>query len=204
VIEASVTSSQVRYGVFTASGYNPDDIELDHDVLAQRGYMQSPNDRRDVELTGYVKVNSGQSDENFGWHSRGGRHTGGGSLEDCEDSSIKVDLFYDGRVRFAKEQRHVSYVLTDRLRATSSIEDKWVGFIGIMYNMEQNGVTVVKMETWVDWNEDGNEDGPREKVDDNIDVGGWGDEGEECSGEPDQIITGGEPLPHSDGMGLLT
>ena len=54
-----VRSDQVRYGVFTTSGYNPEDVELDHGVLAERGYMQSPNDWRDVELTGYVKMNSG-------------------------------------------------------------------------------------------------------------------------------------------------
>jgi F5/8 type C domain len=189
-----VTSSQVRYGVFTTSGYNPDEVELDHSVLAERGYMQSPNDWRDVELTGYVKVNEGQSDENFAWYARGGRHTGSGAPEGCEGSSIKDDLFYDGRVRFAKEQWHVSYVFTDHKRPISSIEDRWVGFKGIMYNIEQNGETAVKMEIWVDNNEDGNQDGPWVKVDENIDSGGWGDNGEECGGEPDQIITWGGPI----------
>jgi hypothetical protein len=189
-----VRSDQVRWGVFTTSGYNPEDVELDHGVLAERGYMQSPNDWRDVELTGYVKMNSGQSDENFAWYARGGRHTGNGNPEGCEGSSIKADLGYDGRVRFAKEQWHVSYVFTDHKRAMSSIEDRWVGFKGIMYNIEQNGETALKMEIWVDKNEDGNEDGPWEKVDENIDAGGWGDNGEECGGEPDQIITWGGPI----------
>jgi hypothetical protein len=189
-----VRSDQVRYGVFTTSGYNPEDVELDHGVLAERGYMQSENDWRDVELTGYVKMNSGNSDENFAWYARGGRHTGSGSPEGCEGSSIKADLGYDGRVRFAKEQWHVSYVFTDHQRAMSSIEDRWVGFKGIMYNIEQNGETAVKMEIWVDMNEDDNEDGPWVKVDENIDVGGWGDEGEECGGDPDQIITWGGPI----------
>ena len=62
------------------------------------------------------------------------------------------------------------------------------------YNIEQNGETALKMENWVDMNEDGNEDGPWEKVDENIDAGGWGSEGEECGGEPDQIITWGGPI----------
>jgi hypothetical protein len=189
-----VRSSQVRYGVFTTSGYNPDEVELDHGVLAQRGYMQSPNDWRDFEITGYVKVNEGDSGENFAWYGRGGRHTGSGNPEGCEGSSIKGDLFYDGRVRFAKEQWHVSYVFTDHKRPMSSIEGKWVGFKTVMYNIEQNGETALKMEIWVDKNEDGNEDGPWEKVDENIDAGGWGDEGEECGGEPDQIITWGGPI----------
>jgi hypothetical protein len=139
-------------------------------------------------------MNSGQSDENFAWYARGGRHTGSGAPEGCEGSSIKPDLGYDGRVRFAKEQWHVSYVFTDHKRAMSSIEDRWVGFKGIMYNIEQNGETALKMEIWVDMNEDGNEDGPWVKVDENIDEGGWGDEGEECGGDPDQIITWGGPI----------
>jgi hypothetical protein len=189
-----VTSGQVRYGVFTTSGYNPEDVELDHGVLAERGYMQSPNDWKDFEITGYVKVNEGDSGENFAWYGRGGRHTGSGYPEGCEGSSLKGDLYYDGRTRFAKEQWHVSYVFTDHKRPMDSIEGKWVGFKTIMWNMEQGGETVVKMEIWVDKNEDGNEDGPWEKVDETIDAGGWGDEGEECGGEPDQIITWGGPI----------
>jgi hypothetical protein len=189
-----VTSSQVRYGVFTSSGYQPDKVVLDHGILAQRGYMQSPNDWKNVELTGYVKVNAGQSNENFAWYARGGRHTGSGNPEGCEGSAYKPDLFYDGRVRFAKEQWHVSYVFTDHKRPVASIEDRWVGFKGIMWNMEQNGETVVKMEIWVDNNEDGRQDGPWVKVDENIDSGGWGNSDGECGGEPDQIITWGGPI----------
>jgi hypothetical protein len=50
-----VTSGQVRYGVFTSSGYQPDNVVTDHSVLASRGYMQSPNDWKNVEMTGQVK-----------------------------------------------------------------------------------------------------------------------------------------------------
>src|SRR5829696_2794379 len=186
-----VRSSQVRFGTFTSSGYDGDDIEtLDHGEIAENGYMQSPNDWRDVEMTGYVKVNSGDSDENFAWYARGGRHTGSGSPEGCEGAAYKADLGYDGRVRFAKEQWHVSYVFTDHKRAMSSIEGEWVGFKGIMYNIQENGETAVKMEIWLDKNNDGN----WVKVDENIDRGGWGDEGEECGGEDDQIITWGGPV----------
>jgi hypothetical protein len=190
-----VKSSKVRYGAFTTSGYDQDKIEtLNHATIARNGYMQSPNDWRDVEMTGYVKVNNGDSAENFAFYARGGRHTGDGNPEGCEGSAYKGDLGYDGRVRFAKEQWHVSYVFTDHKRAMSSIEDKWVGLKSIMYNMEQNGETVVKMEIWLDKNEDGKQDGPWVKVDENIDDGGWGSSGRECGGEPDQIITWGGPV----------
>ena len=37
-----VTSSKVRYGVYTSAGYNPGQINtLDHGTIAQNGYMQS-------------------------------------------------------------------------------------------------------------------------------------------------------------------
>lgn len=35
-------------------------------------------------MTGYVKVNSGQSGENFAWYARGGRHIGDGNPEGFE------------------------------------------------------------------------------------------------------------------------
>jgi len=61
-----VTSTKVRYGVYTSSGYDPDKITtLDHSEIAQKGYMQSPNDWKNFEMTGYAKVNSGQSGENL-------------------------------------------------------------------------------------------------------------------------------------------
>jgi hypothetical protein len=190
-----VTSSQVRYGAYTTDGYDPEKINtLDHGTIAQTGFMQSSKDWKNVEMTGYVKVNSGQSGENFAWYARGGRHTGSGSPEGCEGVAYKADLGYDGRTRFAKEQWHVSYDFTDHKKPMSSIEGKWVGFKGIMWNMVQNGETVVKMEIWVDKNEDGKQDGPWVKVDENTDSGGWGSEGEECGGASDQIITWGGPV----------
>jgi len=190
-----VTSSKVRYGVYTSAGYNPGQIKtLDHGTIAQTGYMQSAKDWKNVEMTGYVKVNSGQSGENFAWYARGGRHTGDGNPEGCEGVAYKADLGYDGRTRFAKEQWHVSYDFTDHKNAMSSIEDKWVGFKGIMWNMVQNGKTVVKMEIWVDTNEDDLENGPWVKVDENTDSGGWGNSGSECGGASDQIITWGGPI----------
>jgi hypothetical protein len=190
-----VGSSKVRYGVFTTDGYNPEQIDtLNHGAIAQKGFMQSSKDWKNVEMTGYVKVNSGQSGENFAWYARGGRHTGSGNPEGCEGVAYKADLGYDGRTRFAKEQWHVSYDFTDHKNPMSSIEDKWVGFKGIMWNMVQNGQTVVKMEIWVDKNEDGKQDGPWVKVDENTDSGGWGNSGNECGGASDQIITWGGPI----------
>jgi hypothetical protein len=153
--------------------------------------MQASNDWRNIEMTGYVKVNSFNTDDNFAWYNRGGRHT---DSVPCEGTAYKGHVFYSGKTRFAKEQWHVSYVFSPYKTATSSIEDKWIGFKYIVYNFVQNGNTVVKMQNWIDKNVDGKQDGPWEKVDERIDSGGWGTEATKCGGAPDQKITWGGPI----------
>ena len=186
-----VTDTQVRYGIYTSSGYDHDKITtLNHASLAQKGYMQLSSDWKNFEITGYVKVIDGQSGENFAWYGRGGRHTGDGYPEGCEGSAYKGDLDYDGRTRFAKEQWHVSYVFTPHKQPIGSIEDRWVGFKTIMWNTIQNGVTVVRMQIWLDNNNNNN----WIKVDERTDSGGWGNEGSEFGGAPDQKITWGGPI----------
>jgi hypothetical protein len=184
-------STQVRMAVYTSTGYDQDDIPtLDHSVIASKGYMLAPNDWRNFEMTQYVKVNTSPSDDNFSPNGRGGRHTGDGTQQGCEGSSMKGDVFFSGKVRFAKEQWHVSYVFTSLKSATSSIEDKWVGIKFVVYNFQENGKTVVKTQLWLDKNNNG----MFVKVDENVDRGGWGTEGGFCNGAPDQRITWGGPI----------
>ena len=184
-------SSKVRMGVYTSAGYDQNQIAtLDHSKLAQKGYMQSPKDWKNIEMTIDAKVNKAGSDDNFAPYGRGGRHTGNGNPEGCEGSAYKGDVFFSGKVRFAKEQWHVSYVFTDYKSPTSSIKGKWIGIKFVMYNFVQNGKTVVNMELWLDKNNDGT----WTKVDENTDKGGWGNQGGECNGAPDQIITWGGPI----------
>jgi hypothetical protein len=60
-----------------------------------------------------------------------------------------------------------------------------------MYNIQrQDDKTVVRLEIWIDPNSDNN----WQKVYQFTDSGGWGDAGEQCGGDPDQIITWGGPL----------
>ena len=152
--------------------------------------MMAPNDWKNFEMTMYAKVNKAGSDDNFAPYGRGGRHTGGGYPEGCEGSAYKGDVFFSGKVRFAKEQWHVSYVFTDYKTGTSSIKGKWIGFKFVLYNFQLNGKTAVKMELYLDKNNDGN----FVKVDESVDKGGWGNTGGECNGAPDQIITWGGPI----------
>jgi hypothetical protein len=186
-----VKSTKVRMGVFTSSGYKPNLIQtLDHSKIASKGYMQSPNDWRDVEITGYIKLNSGSGD-NFAWYARGGRHTGFGSPEGCEGVAYKADLYFDGQTRWTKEQWHTGgYVFSDYLKGMGSIKGKWVGFKAIMYNIDHSGKAGVKLEIWLD-KENTNQ---WIKVNEREDTGGWGNNGRECGGTPDQIITWGGPI----------
>ena len=186
-----IKSTKVRMGVFTSSGFHPEEIKtLDHNKIALAGYMQSPNDWKDVEITGYVKLNSGNND-NFVWYARGARHTGYGSPQGCEGVAYKGDLFYDGSTRFSKEQWHTGgYVFGEFGKNIGPIKDKWVGLKVIMYNIVQDDKTMVKLELWLDKNNNNDWTKAAEK----IDKGGWGNTGGECGGEADQIITWGGPI----------
>jgi hypothetical protein len=186
-----VKSTKVRMGVFTSSGFHPEKINtLNHNKIAQAGYMQSPNDWRDVEITGYVKLNSGNND-NFVWYARGGRHTGYGSPQGCEGVAYKGGLFYSGATRWEKEQWHTGgYVFAEFGKNIGTIKGKWVGLKVIMYNIVQNDKTAVKLELWVDKSNNNHWIKASEK----IDKGGWGNNGMECGGKPDQIITWGGPI----------
>jgi len=119
---------------------------------------------KNVEITGYLKLNSqggdvrGHSGALVGGHftlyARGGKHTGFGASEGgCEATLYHAEWAYKADTRFVKEQWHISYVSTSYRPSTNSIIGKWVGFKMIMYNIQQNGITAVKMEIWVDRND---------------------------------------------------
>lgn len=83
----------------------------------------------------------------------------------------------------------MSYVFQPWRNSPADGDGQFVGFKTVMYNMELNGETVVKLESYVD----PNNDNQWQKVDEFIDQGGC-DEGEECRGDPDRIVTWGGPL----------
>jgi hypothetical protein len=174
----------VRYHAYTSSGYHPELITTyNQKSLATKGYMQSSNDWKNVEMTGYIKVNSIQQDDDTAWYNRGGRHT---SEQPCEGTGYKGDVYYSGKTRFPKEQWHNGgYSFSPTVPATTSIEDRWVGIKYVVYNFVQDGKTVVKLENWLDNNNDGN----WAKIYEYTDTGGWGNQGTQCGGDPDQIIT---------------
>jgi hypothetical protein len=184
-----VTEGQVRMNVFTSSGYHPELIQSYNQVfLSNQGYMQSPNDWQNVEITAYVKVNRANPDD-FAWYARGGKHND--LNQGCEGTSVKGGLSYDGRSRFAKEQWHSGgYSFSPWATVTGSLFNRWVGFKTIIFNFSENGTTAVRMENWLD----DSASGQWVKIYDYVDRGGWGTDGTHCGGAPDQIITWGGPI----------
>ena len=72
-----VSSNEVRFEVFTSSGYHHELVtSLNQSQLSTKGFMQLPNDWKNVEMTGYVKFNKGDPSSGFTWYARGGHHTG--------------------------------------------------------------------------------------------------------------------------------
>jgi hypothetical protein len=82
-------------------------------------------------------------------------------------------------------------VFTPYRTVTDSIKGEWIGFKYIVYNIQQqDGNPAVKMENWIDINNDGT----WSKIYENIDSAGWGSEATTCNGAPDQLITWGGPI----------
>ena len=193
-IKSKNNLAKVRMNVYTSEGYHPELIKtLDHSELEDQGYMQSKKDWKNIEITGYIKLNNNNiplNEGRFTWYNRGGHHTDG---EPCEGVAYKGDIFFSGDNRFAKEQWHVSYFFTYVKKNLNPIKDKWIGYKFIVYNLEKpsdRSKSIIKMESWVDYNNDGK----WVKINEYTDKGKWGDAGKKCDGKKDQIITWGGPI----------
>ena len=184
-------NAQVRMEVYTSTGYDGSKIRTyARDTLAAQGYMLAPNDWRNVEITGFVRVNSASvPTDDVTWYARGGRHS---APIPCEGSAYKGGLHIDGRVRFEKESWHVSYKNASYLQATSSLIGRWVGFKTVMRNVTVGGKTAVKMESWLNDNADRV---TWAKVYEMTDDGTYGGDASACGASaPAMPITWGGPI----------
>ncbi|SHH40562.1 polysaccharide lyase [Massilia sp. CF038] len=187
-----IKSNQVRMSVFTSTGYNAGRIATyDRDDLARQGYMQAANDWKNIEMTGYVKLNAASDmSDNFDWYARGGKHND--NLSGCEGSSYKGALHYDGRTRWQKETWHVSYEQAPYKNATTSLKGRWVGFKAVMRNTPVNGKTAVRLELFLNDNAD---KVSWRKIYDFVDAGDWGGDASHCGGSVNAApITWGGPI----------
>lgn len=102
-------SGSFRANIEISTGFSDDDCTQNQQTMVDRGYMQDPNDWKNVEFTVEVKVFDSASDHaTFGF--RGGRHTGSGGPRGCTGSNYKVSVDLDGSgIKLEKESWHVSY-----------------------------------------------------------------------------------------------
>ncbi len=183
--------TQVRMEISTSTGYDPSTLDtFDRGTLAARGYMQAPNDWKNVEITGYVQLNAfSDAGENFSWYARGGSHT---DERPCEGSAYKGALTYGGHARWQKESWHVSYEASPLLAVTSPLKGRWVGLKAVMRNTPVNGVPAVRLELWLNDNADRR---TWAKVAEWVDAGDWGGNATSCGAAVDALpITWGGPL----------
>jgi hypothetical protein len=196
-----VTSTQVRLQVYTSSGYHQGSITTyNQQQLAAKGYMQSPNDWKNVEMTGYLKVNSfTSSTTNGAAHiellARGGTHT---SSVPCEGTAYHSNTYETGRVKFEKELAHTAGYTTgdpEISGATSPLKGKWVGIKAVFHTFPNGSV---QLEQWLDDKSDNiNSLGNNwHRVLQFKDIGNWGGGSPNCGGTPTTIITWGGPIAH--------
>ena len=196
-----VQSTEVRYGVLTSSGYHPDLITtLNQQALAAKGYMQSPNDWKNVEMTGYFKVNAfTNTTQNGAPHiellARGGRNTNDdgtidGLSRQCEATTYHSNTYLDGRIKFEKDLEHtIGYTTGDpgKQHAIRSLLGRWIGIKAIYYNLPDGRV---RLEQWID--EDSNNNWHRMLH--YTDKGNWGGGYPDCGAANTQVITWGGPI----------
>jgi hypothetical protein len=128
---------------------------------------------KNVEITGYVKINSIIPNDNnkvnytdLAWFARGGTHT---QTSPCEGLALIGGIHDDGSVGWKKEIWFTGGY-TDELaqaKPTDSIVGRWIGWKVVMYNIINN--SAVKMESYLDDKNNNH----WQKVTDIIDDGGW-------------------------------
>jgi hypothetical protein len=173
--------------------------------LKEIGYWYKPSDWKNVEVTLIFKLlDSARSKGEQHALSIVTRSISHSEIYDdkkdkdkpafyCGGSSYHNNISNDGNVRMKKEQFHIDYEWErynpDKNVGIEKIYDKIIGFKGIVYNINN---TAVKLETWVDTENQGK--GPYKKVHELIDNGDWGDNMKVCGAKRDgQAITWGSP-----------
>lgn len=156
---------------------------------------------KNVEITGYAKINevlsdtnSTVKDEDLSWYARGGRHN---TKVPCEATAYIGGIYIDGSVGWKKEIWFIDGYTDEKgaEKVTTPLIGRWVGWKVIMYNI--NNDTAVKLESYIDntntnfWI----------KVSDLVDDGGWYSKSNDaefysagCDRDKDYVVTNGGPV----------
>jgi hypothetical protein len=125
-----------------------DSWHVSADQVRMEAWSPSNEKWLNVEVTAYAKLESG-STELLQLYSRGGHHT---DRDQCEGSAYKARLYGNGVAAWTKEITHPAYAGNrGMMQATETpLEDRWVGFKAVIYNVEENGEEYVRLESYID------------------------------------------------------
>lgn len=187
----------------TSTGYSPGSIinDIDQAFVASTGYMYKSNDWKDVEITGLFNCNLVTN-----MNARIQFMVRGAELSDfkpwCPGSFYMGEWNMDGQFRWTKGQYHLSYVSKDWVDpqnvglGTDLRLLGWFGLKMVITNIDigvpGEGLEGVKLSAYIDPSNNGNWKLIAQS--EIRDMGGWGEDGSECGGRRDQIITWGGPL----------
>jgi hypothetical protein len=159
------------------------------------GTPEGKDQWKNVEITGYAKILSADSDtDHLDWYARGGIHS---SDVPCVGSALKGTISVNGKVSWVKEIWHTGGYTRprDMHQVSNSILGKWIGWKVVMYNINDN--TAVKMESYLD----NNDNNHWRKVSQIVDSGGWYAKSSDeefysagCGRAKDYVITNSGPL----------
>jgi hypothetical protein len=190
--------------VETSTGYNNGSIiqDIDQAFVASTGYMYKSNDWKDVEITGMFNCElvSSSNPARIQLRARGAEVSEFRPW--CPGSFYMGELNMDGQFRWVKGQYHLSQVAKEWLEPVSvglGSDLRGIGWFGFKITIANTDIGIpgegregVHLRAYVDPGNNGNW---KEIVQSDIkDMGGWGEDGAECGGYKDQIITWGGPL----------
>ncbi len=173
----------------TSSGYDPSKISpIDHARYKTQEHMQDKNDWQNVEATTYVNVTDANINNGMLiWRIRCGNDKF--KSGDCEATGYEIALRIDGFINTAKMQYNGAKDPSNWKSGVGDIESRWIGFKACVFNIQDNNV---KIEIYVDENDNNN----WKRIRTETDTGNWGNKGDHCGGEKDEIITWGGPIVH--------
>ena len=95
--------------ISSITGYNPSDNITDQQEMSRRGYMQDPQDWRNVEVTCQMVVFK-EADDFITFGFRTGKHTGNGAPVGCTASSylVEINMKAGGLIRVRKKSWNTS------------------------------------------------------------------------------------------------
>jgi hypothetical protein len=142
------SDSQFRnLGNLVLSG-NGDSWHVSADQVRMEAWSHENEKWLNVEVTAYAKIEGG-STELLQLYSRGGHHT---DSDQCEGSAYKARLYGNGMAAWTKEITHPAYAGNlGMMQATNiPLEDRWVGFKAVFYNVAEDGSEYVRLESYID------------------------------------------------------